>query len=423
MENYSNKALKRSQLMYVFEATFEYLISILVRGSFLATLTKEIGIPDSVTGVISSIISLGCVFQLLSILLRAKKVKIIVIIMSLVNQILFMLLYVVPLFEISKTAKSVIFVVLIVSAYVIYNFVHPKKMNWFMSLVDNKKRGIFTANKEIISLILGMIFTFAMGSLIDYFKDYLYDVKTAFILSAIVIFALMVVHTLTMIFSVEKDLESSNKTLNLKQTVISIFKNKKLLRVTFIFLIYQVATHTATPFLATYKLNELGFDLAFASILVTVGSVSRCIVSRFWGKYADKFSFAAMIEKCFIALAIGYVFVVFATPKTGVYALTLYYIFHGISQGGINSALTNLVFDYVPYESRSDSLAVCQAFAGLTAFLSTLIFSNVVSIVQAHNNIVFGVKIYAQQILAVIGLFLLVILIFYVRKTFLSKSK
>ena len=67
MEVLSKKAVKRSQLMFIFQATFEYLISILVAGSFLATLTKEIGIPDSVTGVISSIISLGCVFQLLSI--------------------------------------------------------------------------------------------------------------------------------------------------------------------------------------------------------------------------------------------------------------------------------------------------------------------------------------------------------------------
>ena len=133
MENLSNTVLKRSRIMYIFEAAFEYLISILVAGSFLATLTKEIGLSDSVTGVISSIISLGCVFQLLSIFLRAKKVKVIVILMSLVNQILFMLLYVVPLFDISKTAKSVIFVVLIVSAYIIYNFVHPKKINWLMS--------------------------------------------------------------------------------------------------------------------------------------------------------------------------------------------------------------------------------------------------------------------------------------------------
>ncbi len=52
--------------MYIFEAGPEYLISILVAGSFLATLTRELGISDGLTGILSSIISLGCLFQLLS---------------------------------------------------------------------------------------------------------------------------------------------------------------------------------------------------------------------------------------------------------------------------------------------------------------------------------------------------------------------
>ena len=50
--------------MYIFEAALEYLISILVPGSFLATITKELGISDSLTGILSSVISLGCLFQL-----------------------------------------------------------------------------------------------------------------------------------------------------------------------------------------------------------------------------------------------------------------------------------------------------------------------------------------------------------------------
>ena len=67
MDNLSTKILKRSQLMYMLEAALEYFIAILVSGSYLATLTKELGLSDSLTGLLSSIISLGCLFQLLSI--------------------------------------------------------------------------------------------------------------------------------------------------------------------------------------------------------------------------------------------------------------------------------------------------------------------------------------------------------------------
>ena len=52
--------IRRSQFMYTLEAAFEYFVSILVGGSFLATLTKELGFSDSLTSILSSVISLGC---------------------------------------------------------------------------------------------------------------------------------------------------------------------------------------------------------------------------------------------------------------------------------------------------------------------------------------------------------------------------
>ena len=170
METKEQKAYKLGRFMYILEAGFEYLISILVAGSFLATITGSLGISDSLTGIISSFISLGCLFQLLSLFLRRKRMKTIVIILSVINQILFLLLYLIPLWGGGQLFKKVAFVVAIFTAYIIYNFVHPKKINWLMSLVDDKQRGSFTANKEIISLISGMIFQFAMGAVFDSFK-------------------------------------------------------------------------------------------------------------------------------------------------------------------------------------------------------------------------------------------------------------
>ena len=224
MNDTSFMSIKRSRIMYIFEAALEYFISILVAGSYLATLTKELGFSDSLTGILSSVISLGCLFQLFSLLVRRKKVKAFVLIFSIINQLLFMLLYIIPLTNFEKHTKIVIFVVLIFLAYLIYNFVHPKKINWLMSLIDDKQRGSFTANKEIVSLVSGMIFTFGMGAIIDYFSE-TGRIRLAFVFSAIVIFALMVLHSLTMLFTVEKELPSSNKK-NYKQTFVELIKNK-----------------------------------------------------------------------------------------------------------------------------------------------------------------------------------------------------
>lgn len=411
--------LRRSRIMYILEATLEYLISILVAGSYLATMTRELGFSDSLTGILSSIISLGCLFQLMSISLRLTKVKRIVILFSIINQSLFALLYVIPLTGFEKNTKIVLFIILIFSAYLIYNFVHPQKINWLMSLVDDKHRGSFTANKEIISLISGMIFTFVMGALIDYFSE-IGKVRTAFVLTAIVIFFLMVLHTFTMIFTVEKE-KSSGPQKKLRQTLKDLIDNKNIIKVTIVFILYYISTYISTPFYGTYQISELGLSLKFVSAIVICGSVSRILVSKFWGRYADKKSFVAMIEKCFIFLALSQICVIFAFPTTGKVMFALYNILHGIALGGINSALINLIFDYVPMEKRADSLAITQAVAGITGFLTTIFISPLVSYIQCNGIKLLGISIYAQQIVTILALFFTISAVFYIRIIFKRK--
>ena len=155
---------ERSRLLYIIQAALEYLIAILVAGSFLATLTAELGISDSLTGILSSIIALGCLFQLLSFFIRRTRVKTMVIIFSIVNQLLFMLLYVIPLPRLPDGVRIGAFVAVIITAYLIYNIILPKNTTWLMSLVDETHRGRFTANKEIVSLLVGMAYTFGINN-------------------------------------------------------------------------------------------------------------------------------------------------------------------------------------------------------------------------------------------------------------------
>lgn len=119
--------VNKNQILYIIQAALEYLVALLVSGSFLATLTKEIGVSDSVTGILSSVISLGCLFQLLSIIYTKRRVKGFVIIMSLLNQLLFASLYLIPLMGISGKFKIPLFIIAIFTAYFIYNLAHPKK--------------------------------------------------------------------------------------------------------------------------------------------------------------------------------------------------------------------------------------------------------------------------------------------------------
>ena len=50
-------------------------------------------------------------------------------------------------------------------------------------------------------------------------------------------------------------------------------------------------------------------------IITAIGSVGRIFVSRFWGSYADKNSFAKMDMLCFGVAAVSFLFIVFSSGK------------------------------------------------------------------------------------------------------------
>lgn len=415
----NEKAMQRSRILYIIEAALEYFISILFAGSYLATLTSHLGMSDSLTGILSSFISLGCLFQLFSVFLKRRRVKTIVTSLSVVNQLLFLLLYIIPLsgtqtlFWGDKQVKIVLFIVAIFLAYLIYNCIHPLKISWLMSLVDDRKRGVFTSYKEIVSLLSGMLFSFGMGTLIDHYQD-AGQIETAFVLCGITVFVLMVLHTLTMAFSVELPATEEPEKQNPIRQMLSTLQDKNVVKVTILFVLWHIANSAATPFYGTYCIKELGFSLQFVSILSIVYSLVRASVSTFWGKFADKNSFASMVSICLGIAGLGFLVNVFTVPENGRVFYTLYYALYAIAMGGINSALTNLVFDLVKTDMRSNALALSQAVSGFVGFLTTIVVSGLVSYIQESGNRLFGLSIYAQQVVSAIAVVFTALSVLYV---------
>ena len=401
-DSQNEKSLKRSRLMYILEAGFEYLIAILVAGTFLAKITTSLGISDNLTGIISSIISLGQIFQLGSLLIKRPKVKGLVIILSVINQLLFLFLYIIPFFEFSCEIKTLIFITAIISAYLIYNVAHPKKINWFMSLIEDSKRGSFTGLKEAVSLLMGMVFTLLMGAVIDIFEAK-GEIKTAFLITAITICVLTVLHTLTMLLSVEKEEKDAKIKKSGIKNMLAVLKDKNVLKLTLVLSLWLAANSSALPFYGTFQIKELGFSMTFISFLSIAYSIVRIGASFIMGNIADKKGFSTVMKICILISALGYFLNVFTVPSNGYVLYTSFQLLNAVSSAGINSALINLVYDYVSIEKRSDGLAVTQTFAGLVGFFTTLIVSKLVEYIQGNGNMLFGISLYAQQAASLIS--------------------
>lgn len=413
---------KVSRINYIIEETAGYFVSILVAGAYLAKLTTELGFSDGLTGILSAFVSLGCCFQLFSIkVFGNKRVKKKVTALFLMSDLFFTFLYVVPLVKLNSSLKSVVFVLLLLGGYGVKQLAFAPKTNWFMALIDNNKRGIFTSVKEACSLVTGIVFQLVMGNIVDRFEA-AGNMKGVFIACGITLFGLSVIHLMSFVFSKEKEpvviTEKAEKT-----GVFKILADKEIRPVIMVSLLWSVCSAISTSFYGTYQIKELGFSMSFVASLSILSACSRIPVSFALGKYADKKSFADMLKICYFLTALAFTAVAFSTPVTGKYLFPLYIILHGAAMGGINSAQINLIFDYVPAERRSDVLAVKLAVGGTVAFLATLVTTPLVNYIQQNGNSLFGIHAYAQQVVSAISAIVSLGLIVYVNKVVLKMKK
>lgn len=402
-----------SRKMYIIEAALEYFVSILVAGAYLASLTQAVGISDRVTGILSSLVSLGYGFQLFAIFLSHKKsVKNTVAILHTVNQLFFSIIYFIPFFSISKEIKTVLLIVFLLGGHIINNVVQSPKINWYMSMVDNDKRGRFTANKEIISLISGMIFSFAMSAIIDGYTER-GETETAFVLIGITLLVLTALHTCTLLFSTEK--ESGKEPMPIKKMLGECIRDKRLMKTVLVAVIWHIAHYATIPFYGTYTIKELGFTMTFVSLLSAAYAIIRSLVSRPMGKLADKTSFSKMLTVCFAVELVALLINTFTAPSNGMILYTLYQALYAIAMAGINSGEINLVYECVSEEKRVFALAFKNTIAGFAGFLSTLVFGYLVEYIQKNGNKFLGMNVYAQQVLSAIGAIIVAVLIIYLR--------
>lgn len=420
MDTAQKNQLRTGRLMYIFQAALEYLISLAVTGSFLAKLTKEIGMSDSLVGILGGVAALGGVFQLLSMLVRRSRPKKFVLVLSVLNQLLFISLYLIPGLTLGREISTGLFAIMLVSAYLLFNIAAPAKTSWLMSMVEPRSRGIFTARKEMFSLLASMIFTFGMGALFDRMEAQ-GRLGDSFRLMAVVMTVCMLLAALTMMVAVERPMPAA-KRRSIRSTLRLVLGDRSMRVVFGLHMLYSFFMNAAPVFYGTYQLIELDLSLTLISGFFILNGVVRMFASPFWGRYADRTSFINMSKKCFLVLGAAFLCAALATPANGLIMFSLYYILHGIALGGASSAMFNIVFDYAPPENQTDAWAVCQSLAGLSGFVTTLVFGVVLGVIQQNGSRILGMTIYAQQLFSLISALGAFGAIAYVRFFFAKKA-
>lgn len=408
------RSFTKSNIAYIFEALFEYMVSLLVTETFLAAILKQVGVSDALTGILSSIVSLTCFFQLFSGLVEkpGRKIRKTLFVFTLINELLFGCLYLVPSVPLSSDGKTALFVVLILSAYLLYNIASPAKYRWLMSFVDSKKRGSFTAKKEMVSLIGGMLFSLGMGRLVDHYNA-IGKEQTGFALCCVTIFAVTVLHLLTMLCVEDETLPPAENPGGRLREMILFFKNNKVIRRLIVLdVLWKSAVYMTSPFMGTYLIGEMRFSLTEVSLIAMVGSFARMLVSPFTGRYADKSGWCNLLIVCVSVAAVGFFVNMFTFPGSR-WCYIVYILCYYIAMAGVNSSLFNIAYDYVEESRFSIALGAKNAIGGVVGFLVSLVGGLVVSKMQGGGNLLLGSPVYAQQALSCVSFLLLVGMVIY----------
>lgn len=411
---YDSKEYKRSRIAYTMQATFEYLITIFISDAFLAKLLTSIGISDSVIGIISSIITIAFLFQLLAIFLvdKIKRNKQAALVFTTSSQLFFMVLYLIPFFSISKSAKTTMAVFLILGAYLCQYLIASILFKWANSFVAPYKRAQFSATKEMISLATGMLFTFFAGKLVDFY-DKRGQLDMAFIAIAIIIFALCAFNFISLLLISGKSEERESKHIPLKKVISNTLGNKNFRNVVILTCIWESARYLTIGFLGTYKTKELLMSVGTVQIINICGNLGRFLMSNPFGRFSDKYSFATGMKVAFIIAGVAFGINIFSAPGC-IWPIVIYTILYAVSMAGLNANSMNIVYSYVDADYFVHATAIKNSIGGVCGFLATLVGSKVVEIIQNSGNMVFGQTIYAQQFLSGISFVITILCIIFV---------
>ncbi len=408
-DNFNSPEFKRYRKAYVTQCTIEHLVGLLVADAFLATLLKYIGLSDAMTGIISSFASVAFVFQLMQVFLVQSKfsTKKIVMLFDILSQILFAFIYFVPFVPIASGVKKLIVVASIMISQVCKTMVITLYYKWGNSYVKDEKRAQFSAMKECISLITGIVFVAVVSYVFDAFKA-LDNTEGGLLFIACTMAVLNVANYISLALIKDEPMrERENMRVPAKEVLGHISQNKIFKNYVIINMFSAAGGGLLGGFIGVYKIQELGMSLFMVQVINIVADFFRMGVSMPFANYSAKHGFARGIFLASLILLFGNTCIVFTTPSTWWLIIVYTFCTTAYSAGSYQNSF-NIGYTLLPQKYMVQGMAISRTATGIISFGSAIIGGKILSLVQANGNMVFGMHLYGQQLLAVIAIIITV---------------
>lgn len=422
---YDTPEYRRSRSGYRWFCMLEYFISMLVSDVYLFKLLTYIGLSDSSIGIVSSLVTIASLFQLFSLQLvrKIRNVKRWVITACMSSQSIFVLLYTLPFLPLDVHTKTIMIYGGILLAYLFNYSMASIVFLWANAFVDPHKRAVYSAEKEMMSLMGGMVFTFILGMMMDRFElmGRLTD-SFAFIVILGMLINLASFAALMRINSRWERKERTGPEPSIREVLRALMTNRGYLHVVTLSVLWNCAQFFTVGFLGSYKSKELMLSIGTVQLINIAGNFFRFFLSKPLGRYADRTSYAKCIEMALYIAAISFLAAAFASPSLR-WFIVIFTVLLSISQAGVAQNLMNILYDYVPVEYFVQASSIRNCISGALGFVASLAGSWMLNFVQGQQNQIFGMSIYGQQLMAGLSFLMTVATALYVRFTLGKRTR
>ena len=431
----SKQDLKSSRIYYTTADSAAQTIAQLAGGTFLATLMSHSGISDANIGIITSLLSFAALTQLflINFFKRIKKYKFLVTVTAL-QRILFAALYFVPLLMINDISKAVLIVLMYFIGQVFVQIGTPASQDWIASLVPSRLRGKYFSIKDSVAVFVVSSLMLICGMILDYFKKV--NIFTGFIIIGVIIFILTVINVVALSLMKEPKLSYVNQDgkemhgrlakkakekvpADKGQSILSEIKeavhDRKYRKAFAIQCLYTLAFYICAPFNSSYMINDLALPYTFIMLVSFIFNLYRIYIMPRLGRMADKHGMGKLLRYTLFSLGLNFLTVAFMMPFNAYPMYILATFFGSTAWAFVGIGLFGIQLDFYRSEKRMIWLTLTSSVSGLFGFLVSVIGGTVLDRLQKLELFLFGYKIYAQQVLNLIGFLIILCAVIFIR--------
>jgi hypothetical protein len=431
----SKQDMKSSRIYYTTADSAAQTIVQLAGGTFLAALMSDSGISDANIGIITSLTSFAALTQLFLInyFKRIKKYKFLVSVTSL-QRILFAALYFIPLLMINDTFKAILIVLLYFVGQVFVQIGTPASQDWIASLVPSRLRGKYFSIKDSVAVFVVSSLMLICGVILDYFKKV--NLHTGFIIIGIIIFLLTLINVISLSLMKEPKISYLNEDgkemhgrlakrakekapeehgQSILSEISEAFHDRRYRKAFTTQCLYTLAFYICAPFNASYQINDLKLPYTFLMVIGFIFNLYRIYIMPRLGRMADKYGMGKLLRYTLLALGLNFLTITFTMPFNA-YPLTVLASFlSSTAWAFVGIGLFGIQLDFYRSDKRMIWLTLTSSIAGLLGFMTSIAGGRLLDVLQKADLHLLGQKIYAQQILNLIGFLIILCATFYIR--------